>query len=163
MAEPLSAPYVLEYPYSRSTGPVIGRFLTSLRDGKIEGVRAKDGRVICPPLEYDEQGAPTADFVEVGPGGEVVAFTWVAKPRAAHPFDRPFAWALVRLDGASTAMLHAVDAGSPERMKQGLRVRARFAKERKGFITDIECFELESAGVAAERPGTPAPAKGGAK
>jgi uncharacterized OB-fold protein len=143
MAEPLIAPYVLEYPYSRSTGPVIGRFLTSLRDGKIEGVRTSDGRVICPPLEHDEKGEATKDFVEVGPGGKVVAWTWVAQPRAAHPFKKPFAWALVQLDGATTAMLHAVDAGAPEKVKRGMRVRAKFAPERKGFITDLECFVPE--------------------
>ena len=37
MAEPLTADHVLEYPggYTRSVGPVIGRFLTGLRDGAI--------------------------------------------------------------------------------------------------------------------------------
>ena len=35
MAEPLVEPHVLEYPggYTRSVGPVIGRFLTGLLDG----------------------------------------------------------------------------------------------------------------------------------
>ena len=66
MTEPLIAHHVLEYPggYTRSVGPVIGRFLTGLRDGRIEGVRLADGRVLVPPTEYDpttsDAIAPTA-------------------------------------------------------------------------------------------------------
>ncbi len=37
--EILTAPHVLEYPYKRSLGPVIGRFFTSLKQRRIEGVR----------------------------------------------------------------------------------------------------------------------------
>src|SRR2546428_491066 len=36
--EALLAPHVLEYTYTRSTGPVIGAFLTGLRDQKFIGV-----------------------------------------------------------------------------------------------------------------------------
>ena len=32
--------HVLEYPYARSVGPVIGAFLTGLRDGRILGAGA---------------------------------------------------------------------------------------------------------------------------
>ena len=72
MSDFLSAPYVLEYTYTRSTGPVIGRFLESLRYGVLEGVKTADGRVLCPPLEYDEAGeATTGDFVELRPAGTV--------------------------------------------------------------------------------------------
>ena len=78
MTEPLIARHSLEYPggYTRSVGPIIGRFLTGLRDGRIEGVRLADGRVLVPPTEYDPQtAAPTTveDFVEVGPLGTVEA------------------------------------------------------------------------------------------
>ena len=38
----LAAPYVLEYTYQRSTGPVIGRFLGGLRAGVILGVKTAD-------------------------------------------------------------------------------------------------------------------------
>jgi hypothetical protein len=141
------APHVLEYPYRRSVGPVLGHFFTRLREGRIEGVRTASGRVLVPPLEYDpETGeATTGEFVPVGPGGVVTTWSWVARPRPKHPLERPFAWALVRLDGADTALLHAVDAGSPERMRTGLRVRARFRAERRGGIRDLECFAPEGA------------------
>jgi len=56
--------------------------------------------------------------------------------------QKPFAWALIQLDGADTAMLHAVDAGDMARMKTGARVKARFADQRVGHIRDLACFEL---------------------
>ncbi len=144
--EVLSAPHVLEYPYKRSVGPVIGRFLAGLRDGRIEGVRTSSGKVLVPPAEYDpETGEATGDVVEVGTSGEVTTWAWVTEPRPKHPLDRPFAWALVRLDGADTAMLHAVDAGDESTMRTGMRVRVRWRDERSGHITDIECFEPEEA------------------
>jgi len=138
----LAAPHTLEYPYTRSTGPVIGRFLTGLRERRIEGVRGSGGRVIVPPMEYDPQTSePTGEFVEVAQTGIVTTWAWVYQPRPKHPLDRPFAWALIRLDGTDTAMLHAIDAGDPSRMSTGMRVRVRWRAETAGEIQDIECFE----------------------
>jgi uncharacterized OB-fold protein len=142
----LRAPHVLEYEYKRSVGPVIGAFMTGLRDGRILGAISA-GKVVVPPTEYDpETGADVGDLVEVGPGGVVTTWSWVARPGPTQPLDRPFAWALVRLDGATTAMLHAVDAPA-ESMRAGMRVTARFRPqgERQGHIRDIECFVPESA------------------
>jgi uncharacterized OB-fold protein len=128
----------LEFPYQRTTGPVIGPFLTALRDGKILGNRC-NGRVLCPPLEYDpETSAPLdPDFVEVGPGGTVRSWTWVVEPTRKHPFDHPFAFAMILLDGADTPILHAVDAGTVDAISTGMRVAAQFREERKGAITDV--------------------------
>ena len=141
-SEVLAAPHTLEYPYTRSTGPVIGRFLTGLRARRIEGVRGADGRVIIPAVEYDPvTGEPLNEFVEVGQSGVVTTWAWVYQPRPKHPLDRPFAWALIRLDGADTAILHAVDAGDPARMQSGMRVRVRWRDETAGEIQDIACFD----------------------
>jgi uncharacterized OB-fold protein len=143
--EVLSAVHVIEYPYRRSVGPVLGRFFTALRERRIEGARTAAGKVIVPPTEYDpDTGEATTGMVEVGPAGEVVGWTWVAEPRAKQPLDQPFAYALIRLDGADVAMLHAVDAGSESKMSTGLRVRPRWRAETVGEIGDIECFEPEA-------------------
>src|SRR2546422_529915 len=42
-SEALTASHVLEYPYTRSVGPVIGRFLTGLRERRVEGVPLSAG------------------------------------------------------------------------------------------------------------------------
>jgi uncharacterized OB-fold protein len=140
-----TAPHVLEYPYSRSVGPVVGKFLGGLKAGVLLGVRTPSGKVLCPPLEYDpETSEAVGEFVEVGPVGTVTTWTWTG-PRQGQPLDHPFAWALIKLDGADTALLHAVDAGDETAMSTGMRVRVRFREERKGHINDIECFEPEES------------------
>lgn len=146
IAESLTAPYRLTYKYQRTTGPIIGRFLTGLRDGKIEGTKTKDGRVIVPAVEYDPQTSePLSEFVEVGQTGTVTTWGWVETPRPTSPQQSPFAWALIKLDGADTAMLHTVAADRAERMQTGMRVRVEWAAERKGSIHDIACFVPEVA------------------
>ncbi len=140
----LSATHVIEYDYRRSLGPVLSRFFTSLRERRIEGVRTADGRVLVPPAEYDPQtGEPTGEFVEVGQSGVVTSWAWVTRPRENHPLDRPFAFALIRLDGADVAMLHVVDAGRESRMSTGMRVVAKWRPQTVGEIRDIDCFVPE--------------------
>ena len=142
----LVAPNVLEYPYSRTVGPVIGRFMTALRDGHIVGIRTVDGRVLVPPAEYDPAtGDELSDFVDVGDAGVVTTWAWVHQPREKHPLDRPFAFALIKLDGADTAMLHAVDAGDEAKMRTGMRVKVKWRDERVGEIQDIACFVPEDS------------------
>ncbi len=142
--EVLSAPLTIEYPFRRSTGPILGAFFTGLREGVVVGVKRSDGSVLVPPSEYDPDTAEALDdLVEVGQAGKVTTWAWVVKPREKHPLDRPFAWALIQLDGADTAMLHIVDAGSKDRMKTGMRVALQWADERVGHINDIKCFVPE--------------------
>jgi uncharacterized protein len=143
-AEVLSAPLVLEYPFRRTVGPVQSAFLTGLREGVVLGIRTVDGRVMCPPVEYDPvTGDELDELVTLAETGTVTTWSWEPEPRPNQPLDRPFAWALVRLDGADTGLLHAVDAGKPGRMRTGMSVRIRWAEERQGAITDIACFEAE--------------------
>jgi uncharacterized OB-fold protein len=145
-SEVLRGPHVLEYPYRRSLGPVLSRFFTSLRDRRFEGIRARDGRVLVPPQEYDPQtGEALSEWVPVGPAGEIVSWSWVSKPRKKQPLARPFAYALIRLDGADVPLLHAVDAGSESKLSVGARVVPRWAAEPKGGINDVACFALEES------------------
>jgi len=138
----LTAPLVIEYPFSRTTGPVVGAFLTALREGFLVGIKGADGRVLVPPTEYDPlTGEDLAEVVEVGPTGAVTTWAWVRQPGDKAPLDRPFAWALIRPDGADTAMLGAVDAGSPEAMSSGMAVEPVWREEREGSITDIACWK----------------------
>ena len=159
MDDPLRAPLEIEFDYTRSLGPVLSQFMTGLRDRRILAARGADGRVHAPPFEYDPvSAAPPGALTEVGPEGTVVSWSWMPEPLAGQPLDRPFGWALIRLDGADTAMLHAVDAGpgtgASGLMRTGLRVRARWAASRVGSIRDIACFEpCDSAAPAAREPG----------
>ena len=140
----LTAPHRLQYTYKRSLGKVLGAFFTGLRDRKIVGVRRKDGSVLVPPKEYDPDTAEALDqMVEVGQAGVVKSWAWVSRPRESQPLKHPFAYALIQIDGAATPLLHAVDAGAESKMKTGMRVRARWAEQTVGAITDIACFVPE--------------------
>src|SRR6478735_5997359 len=159
MARTLSAPVTVAFDYTRSTGPVVGRFLTGLRDGQVVGGRTSEGRVVVPPPEFDPvTHEALTDFVDVAAVGTVTSWTWVPEPVKDQPFDRPFAFVLVQLDGADVPILHALDVSSPDQVSTGMRVQVRWAEERVGAITDLVFEPLPSdasdaaatAGAAAE-------------
>ena len=157
MTRTLSAPVTVAFDYTRSTGPVLGKFLTGLRDGRLVAGRTSEGRVVLPPPEFDPVTHDAiTDFVEVAPTGTVTSWTWVSEPVAAQPLDRPFAFALVTLDGADAPFLHALDVASPDEVSTGMRVQVRWAEERTGAITDIACFEplpvVEERGTSVSKP-----------
>jgi uncharacterized protein len=131
----------IAFPYQRSLGPVTGAFMTALTEKRILGSPCRDA-VLVPPMEWDPaSGAALTDpLIEVGPAGTVESWTWVPVPSVQHPLDRPFAFAYIRLDGATTPLLHAVDVGSSSEMSNGMRVAPRWRGTRIGHITDIYCF-----------------------
>ena len=140
---PLSAPLRLSFDYTRSVGPVLSQFFTALRGRRIVGVRGSDGRVHVPPAEYDPVTYDElTEIVPVASVGTVVSWSWQPAPLEGQPLDRPFAWALVKLDGADTPLLHAVDAGSAAEISTGARVHVHWADEPVGAITDIAYFAL---------------------
>ena len=145
--EALRGEHFLQYPYRRATGPILGQFFTEIRDnGRLMGVRTASGEVLCPPVDADPDSLEDLfvdDMVEVGPAGTVTSWTWLSEPLPNNPLQRPFAWALIKLDGANSALLHVVDAGSESKMRTEMRVIPRFAEERTGGIRDIACFVPE--------------------
>lgn len=148
---PLSAPLKLSFDYTRSVGPLLSQFFTALRERRIVGVRGSDGRVHVPPAEFDPVTYERlTEIVPVAGVGTVDSWTWQPAPLEGQPLDRPFAWALIKLDGADTPLLHAVDAGSPESISTGARVHAHWVDEPVGAITDIAYFALGEEGPAAE-------------
>ena len=139
----------MAYPYNRTVGTELSRFFRSLSAGVLEGTRGSDGRVYFPPAEFDPNtGVRLDEWVTLADVGTVTSWTWQATPSAGQPLDHPFAWALIVLDGADVPVLHAVDAGSSDRIGTGSRVKVRWASERSGGITDIACFALVAGGAA---------------
>ncbi len=145
---PLSAPLKLSFDYTRSVGPTLSQFFTALRERRIVGVRGSDGRVYVPPAEFDPVTYERlTEIVPVASVGTVLSWTWQPEPLEGQPLDRPFAWALIKLDGADIPLLHAVDvgaAGSSDAISTGARVHAHWVDEPAGAITDIAYFALGS-------------------
>lgn len=145
-----------DIPYSHSAGPIASKFFVAVRDEQqIYGTRCPScERVLVPPrghcvscfVEVDE-------WIPVGPGGTVTAFTvtYAAFPEAPDP---PYALAYVRLDGADTAIANFVegfDLSDPPRAAErldGARVEVRFRDGRVGSIMDFS-FALVEKGDEA--------------
>lgn len=143
---PLHQDVSMEFTYKHSVGEVVGRFLAGLKEQKtIWGQRVAGQGVVVPPVGYSEtDGSASHEWVAVKNTGVVTAVAVVQQPlERLHPFSSPFAFVLVRLDGADTAMAHVV-RDDLDTLKVGSRVEAVWAPddERRGGIRDITCFRV---------------------
>ena len=136
--------------YDHALGETASRFFVEIRDNKkIYGRKeAKTGRVLVPPRAFSDQNLePTTDWVAVGPGGVIEAFTIVYDAFRGLP-DPPYAFGYVTLDGAGTSIggfFRGIDLTKPheaaKKMKIGTRVATKFAEKRVGDVLDF-WFEL---------------------
>lgn len=144
---PLTLEGQIAVPYTWWVGETGSRFLIALRDeGKILGNRCPScGTVYVPSRKNCGRCYVDTDvaWVTLGSEGTVRSHTIVRFSFPLQPAPPPFAYALIRLDGADVGLLHLIKHDL-ERLKTGVRVRARFrpASERRGHILDIECFEI---------------------
>lgn len=139
--------------YDHSAGDIGSHFLRTIRDeATLLGRRCSEcGRVLAPPRGFCERCfVDTEEWVEIGPGGRIEAFTIVPNDLGAGP-EPPFALAYVQLDSADTAMVNEVegiDLSNPSeaasKLSIGNRLTAVFEPEgqREGRITDFH-YEQE--------------------
>ena len=137
--------------YRHALGATASWFYAQIRDHKkIYGRRGADGRVLVPPRAFSDQTLkPTTDWVEVGPGGVIEAFTIVYEEFHNLP-PPPYAFGYVMLDRADTAIggfFRGIDLSDPAKaapkLKIGTRVITRFAEQRTGDVLDF-WFEVEN-------------------
>jgi uncharacterized protein len=145
--EPLTVKGQIAVPYTWWVGDVGSRFLVSLRDDqKILGSRCKAcGTVYVPARKNCGRCFVDIDeWVDIADEGVIQAYTIVHYTQPVHPVKAPFAYALIKLDGADVSFLHLIKKDL-DKLKNGLRVKANFKAERKGNILDIDSFELIAA------------------
>lgn len=134
----------LALPYQYFAGRTGSRFLISLRDEKkIMGLKCeKCGKVFVPPRETCERcfGNISENWVEVKSSGVVTNYTVVRYEEPHQPVKPPYILALIKLDGADTPFTHIIKGIPISQMKEGLKVKAQFAKKPTNTIMDIECF-----------------------
>ena len=142
--EPLTLKGQLSVPYTWWVGETGSRFLVSLRDDqKILGTKcSKCGRVYVPPRKNCGRCFVDMDeWVSIADEGVIEAFTIVHYAHPIQPVNPPFAYALIKLNGADVGFLHLIKKDL-DKLKSGLRVKAKFNSERTGSILDIDSFEL---------------------
>ncbi|MGH2662967.1 MAG: Zn-ribbon domain-containing OB-fold protein [Actinomycetota bacterium] len=142
----------IEYKYSM--GKAAAAFFAALREHRILGSRCGEcGRVSVPPKAYCEFCfVEVSDLREVGPYGQIESATVVTAEFKGSP-PVPYCVAFVQLDGASSSIANYVrgvdmdgleDGGElPSEIHVGAKVRAVFAPEATGRVTD---FWFEPAG-----------------
>jgi uncharacterized OB-fold protein len=143
-AQPIVYEGRIKVPYSWQAGETASYFLTQLRDqGKIWGKYCpRCTKVLLPP----RKSCPfcfvdTDKWVEVSDEGVVETFTLVREGTPLHPLKTPFAYAVILLDGASTGFVHVLSEVEPDEIKEGMRIKAVFAENRKGSLLDIAYFK----------------------
>ncbi|MFQ5778465.1 MAG: Zn-ribbon domain-containing OB-fold protein [Terriglobia bacterium] len=123
-------------------------FFRALKEkGEMVGTRCERCKqVYVPARAFCERCfAELSEPVKVGPEGTLRSFTLSYLNRGGRRLDRPLGLALVRLDGATTLLLHyLLKVSDPARVRIGARVRAvvKPKSKRTGSILDLEGFEL---------------------
>jgi uncharacterized OB-fold protein len=115
-------------------------FIEALRDrGVFLGSRCADcGVTYLPARIFCERClAELTPDTECGPEGTLDSWTVAHHDVDGNALDAPITYALVRLDGADTVLLHRLLAPAAI----GARVGARVADDRAASIHDIEGFE----------------------
>ncbi len=141
---------VLSIPQKFSTGPVMGKFLNTLKEKKILANKCPEcGRLQLPPREVCAECVVAApEFVEVGPEGIIVNFdiTYYASPDplTGESREAPYVSAHFLLDGCKghETLWHELVTDDLSKVKKGVRVRPVWNENRKGAITDIKYFEI---------------------
>ncbi|MFC1999954.1 Zn-ribbon domain-containing OB-fold protein [Chloroflexota bacterium] len=135
---------VIRVPYTWAAGEVASKFYIGLRDRKIRGVRcATCGVVLVPPKKVCHQCFnELTEWVEVSDEGTLETFTVVhySEPEL-HPMKAPFAYGIVRLDGAGTGMTCLIGKAKLDDLKEGMRLKAVFKEVPEGNYLDIKYFK----------------------
>lgn len=142
--EDLSLKGQIAVPYTWWVGEVGSRFLIALRDEKkILGNRCEGcGTVYVPPRKNCGQCFTDIDeWVELSDEGVVTAHTIIRFQYPVQPVQPPFAYAVIKLDGADVGLVHIIKENL-DQLKNGVRVRAQFREDRTGHILDIDSFRV---------------------
>lgn len=133
----------IKVPYTWWVGETGSRFFVSLRDeGKILGTWCPDcDMVFVPPRKacgrcFNQD----MSWREVGPRGTLVTYTTPGYREDIHPLDPPFAYGIIKLDGADTGLTHLLSEYEEGQLKCGLRVAPVFSGNPEGTILDIRYF-----------------------
>lgn len=151
--ELIDIPELVSIPQKFSTGPVMGRFLSALRDEKKIlankcpqcGRTQLPPRIVCADCNIE---VPDDNWVEVGPGGYVtifdVTFIPTLNPLTGKMREVPYTTCSIILDGGDASLMHFLDETDPKKIKMFNRVEAVFRPdgERSGSVLDILHFHV---------------------
>ena len=133
--------------YAWSAGIAYGRFLETLKEGRIIGRRCRRcNRIIVPPRMFCEQCfVATNEWVYVKDTGTINTFSLSYLDADANRIKDPIIVAVIDIDGASPGIgiLHKLGNVDPKKIDVGMKVKAVWKppEEREGAVTDILFWE----------------------
>lgn len=139
----ISVGSITAMPCKWSVGKTLEHFLAGLQEGKLLGVKCGEcGKVYVPPQQlcskcFKEIG----EWTELSGEGEVVNYTVAHVDVRNKPLDTPEVIAMVKLDGADTALYGRIKGAQAGPDMVGTKVKAVYRDERKGNIRDITHYE----------------------
>lgn len=130
--------------FSYSAGPVRSKFLLYLRDQqKIMGTKCPAcGSVYVPARSncikcFEDMN----EWVEISDEGTLETFTIVYESQSIYQANPPFAFGIIKLDGADTGLVHRLGEVDFKKIQIGMRIKAVFEESLKGDIRDIKYFK----------------------
>jgi uncharacterized OB-fold protein len=133
----------IKVPYTWSVGETGSAFFVALRDErKILGSYCPQcDMVFLPPRKVCGRcfGRST-EWREVGHEGTLLTYTIPRYREKIHPTEEPFAFGVVKLDGADTGLTHLIGEFKERDLRSGMRVKAVFRDKPEGNILDIRYF-----------------------
>ena len=136
-------------PYKLSYGETWSRFFDGMQEKKILGTKcSKCERLLVPARSFCPRCfVDTEEWVECAQEGTLAAWVLTSFSYFAQPLDPPFIAALIKLDGTDVNFMHLLGGFEMDDLekvrgivKNGMRVRAMWAKKRKGHILDLKYF-----------------------
>lgn len=141
--EAMVYPGRIKVPYTWWVGETGSHFFKTLQDHqRILGRRCPacektfvPPRRVC-PICFSQ----SMEWTEIGTAGTLVSYTTPHYQETIHPLPRPFAYGVIKLDGADTGLTHLIAEYQPGQLRIGLRVVAVFSENPGGHIMDIKYF-----------------------
>jgi uncharacterized OB-fold protein len=141
----LAYPSRIRLPYTWHVGKAGSRFYQEIRDNcKIWGTKCHQcesvfvpPRETCPRCYRDLQ-----EWVQVSDTGTLLTYTVTryAVP-GIQPLEPPFALGIIKLDGATTGLVHLLGEIKLSDISIGMRAKAVFRAVREGNYLDIKYFK----------------------
>jgi len=134
----------IKVPYQWWVGETGSHFFVTLRDDKklLGTYCPKCDLVFIPPRKACGRCfSQDMEWRELGQEGTLVTYTIPRENEALRPLDIPYAYGIIKLDGADTGLTHLLAEFDEDKLKSGMRVKAVFKEDRQGNILDIHYFK----------------------
>jgi uncharacterized OB-fold protein len=127
-----------------TVGNTGNKFLTEIRDNKaLMGIKCPScKKIYIPPrLHCPACFVKMSEWVKLTGKGTLDTYTVVRYPEPYMPKEPPFAYGVIKLDGADTGIVHLLGGVDLDKIKVGMKMEPVFKEQREGSILDIEYFK----------------------